>query len=201
MSCFADNMVWNIFFAISSVCIIMTILFIFWYYKKTKDFSKLNSIFLAGIVLAGFWVILPSNVYLMDYSSNKLIGVLEMIGITLVNVMQMFSTDLDSKELLHSINDVSFVLKEEYLFVMSLLCTIAPIMLVGTVISILLRLSSKCQYILNFYRDTYIFSDLNERSLVLATDIKKSNRSAAIVFTDVLEKDGELFFDLLTRAK
>lgn len=201
MSCFAENKIWNVFFAISSVCILVTILLIFSCYKKTKDLSKLVSIILVGIVCAGFFGILPSNVSLMDYSSNKIIGVFETIGITFVNVMQMFSTDLDSKDLLQSINEVPFAFKEEYLFMMSFLCTIAPIMLVGAVISIFLSLSSKFRYILNFYRDIYIFSDLNERSLVLATDIKKSNKRATVVFTDVIEKDDELFYDLSSRAK
>lgn len=45
-----------------------------------------------------------------------------------------------------------------------------------------------------------MFSALNDRSLALASDIRKNHKKAMIIFTDILEREEETFFDLSGKA-
>ena len=52
-----------------------------------------------------------------------------------------------------------------------------------------------------FFNEIYIFPELNEKSLALATDIKQSHRTAKIVFADVFENNDEVTYELIERAR
>ena len=52
-----------------------------------------------------------------------------------------------------------------------------------------------------YFRDVYVFSELNEKSFALANDIKNKNKKATIVFTDVFDDDEEKMYELIERTK
>ncbi len=64
----------------------------------------------------------------------------------------------------------------------------------GTFSILDIELGGQCNY-------HCVFSKLNERSLVLANDIKAKNKKAVIVFTDVFEENEESTFELIEEAK
>ena len=78
---------------------------------------------------------------------------------------------------------------------------VAPLFTFGFVLSFVKNLSARLRYLGVFFRDAYIFSELNEKSLALASDIKKNNKRAALVFTDVFDSEGETVYELIDRAK
>ncbi len=88
-----------------------------------------------------------------------------------------------------------------YLAVASLLMVLAPALTFGVVLSFFGNLSSTFRYLLSYFKDTYIFSELNERSLALAADIRRQNSGIALVFTDVFEPDGDNAYEMQERAR
>ena len=48
-----------------------------------------------------------------------------------------------------------------------------------------------------YFKDVYIFSELNDKSIVLASDIKSRHKKSAIVFTDVFEDNEEKIYELI----
>ncbi len=77
----------------------------------------------------------------------------------------------------------------------------APILTSVFVLSLFKNAISYLRYYLNFFRDVYVFSALNERSTALAQDIMKNHPSAKVIFTDVASEDDEAVADLFETAK
>ncbi len=92
-------------------------------------------------------------------------------------------------------------LADAYNVVASVLFVAAPILTFGAVLSFFENLTARRRYFFGFFRDAYIFSELNERSLTLARSLKKHDRKCVIVFTDVFKKSDEQTFELIEQAK
>lgn len=70
-----------------------------------------------------------------------------------------------------------------------------------SVLSLFRNFYAKLRYFFGYHRDVYVFSELNDKSLVLANDIKSQNPKATIVFTDVFEDNDESSFEMMEEAK
>lgn len=82
----------------------------------------------------------------------------------------------------------------------SFLYFVAPLLTFSFVLSFFKQVTAYGRYLLSYFKDVYIFSELNEGSLALATDITK-NKKAVIVFTDVFEQNEETSFEIVDKAK
>ncbi len=76
----------------------------------------------------------------------------------------------------------------------------APILTVDYVLSFFKNISSYRKLWWRFFRDLYVFSELNERSLALAQSIVKKDKKNVIVFADVFDKNEERSFELMDEA-
>lgn len=97
----------------------------------------------------------------------------------------------------------------------AVLYTFAPLLTFGVILSFFKNVSAYRKYLFSFWKETHVFSELNEKSLALAKSIDDLNnkvgegesrryklfRKALIVFTDVLYKDDEENINLLEEAK
>lgn len=196
-------MIWNVCFVLMCLCMVAAILIavILSVKRKAKGFLKPFNIVMLGVFFAVLMGVFPTN-YVELQGTTCCMGVFfEALALSLVNVLQVFSVDMDGKELLSAISEQSFVLNKPYVFIISVLSAIAPLMTVGVIISVIAKFNAHVKYALGYRKPAYIFSELNERSLTLATDIKNNHKEAMIIFTDVLEKEEELFFDLSNKAK
>lgn len=64
---------------------------------------------------------------------------------------------------------------------------IAPVLTFGVILSFFRDISAYIKYRCVYFKEVYIFSELNEKSLALAGDIKDKNTKAAIVFAGVVD--------------
>lgn len=77
----------------------------------------------------------------------------------------------------------------------------APLFTFGFVLSFFKNLRSRWLLACYTKRDVYVFSDMNEKSLVLAKDLKSHDARRVIVFCDVFESDEEQAGELLVQAR
>lgn len=68
---------------------------------------------------------------------------------------------------------------------MSLLCFFCPFLSIGYLLSFFTRIREKLRLFLAYFKDIYVFSELNPKSLALAQDISADNPKAHIIFTGV----------------
>lgn len=85
--------------------------------------------------------------------------------------------------------------------IMSVMIIAAPVFTFGFLLSFFKNLNSMLRFSLRKRADIYMFTELNEKSLVLAKDIKKNGNRRVIVFCDVFEDDDERSGEMLAQAK
>lgn len=79
---------------------------------------------------------------------------------------------------------------------------IAPLFTASMVLSFFKNACATIRYHLGAFRDIYLMSELNERSVALAEDILLQKRfRPQILFADVFEKEEEENFELVSRAR
>ena len=101
---------------------------------------------------------------------------------------------------LDRIREYSYTLNEplatSYFLLSALVYIISPLLTFGAVLSIFKNVSALVRYYTHFFSETCIFSELNERALILAESIKENHPKTLIVFTDVYEETGEVSGEL-----
>ena len=194
---------WNTAIILIWLCIFFTIVAVTIVCQKKKTgIAKPISIIFAGMLLAVYIGIFPGNYVSANYSDNDFIRFTETFFISIADLIQVFTANNNVKELLETIRShESFFLQQAYIFTMSIMCTVAPLLTIGTLISILMSLSAGRRYLFSFFKAVYIFSELNDRSIVLASDIKNNHPNSMIVFTDVVDHEDETSLELSNRAK
>lgn len=195
-------MLWNICFPLSLLILAAgTVLSIRFFRQKDKQdndtlgfFAMAIAVFLSAGIM--FFALEYSNAYYEQPGgifNAMLLAVRDTIGIFVVDGDFSFFGDNMQGMLSELIPIASSV--------MTMLVIAAPLFTFGFLLSFFRNLNSHIRFELHRRADLYVFTELNEKSVVLAKDIKKNHARAGIVFCDVFENDEERFGDLLIVAK
>lgn len=164
---------------------------------KKKDYNLFNSLF-AGVFAASFFMFMPVHISTAELS---VLGCLRAILLSVFNSMQVFTFGCEFSLVSENLVNCPQWLNIIFQVWVSMIFVLAPVFTLGFVLSLFKNASANLRYWGAFMRDVYIFSELNEKSLILADNIKSNNRFATIVFTDVFEGDEESSYELIGRAK
>ena len=74
-----------------------------------------------------------------------------------------------------------------YMRLLLLVQVLAPVLALGVVLSFFRNISAYSRYLRGFFRDTYVFSGVNAKSLALAADLRKNHPKACLVFAAVAD--------------
>ncbi len=148
-------------------------------------------------------VLLYAPIFWNSYQGYRL-GVIESFVETVLisfNAMiKLFVADGDFENVMTALLDESQSVYLGYRIMMSILFVMAPLMTFGFVLSFFKNLSARLRFATSLKKEVVVFSELNERSLILARNLsEKSGR--LLVFTDVFERDEEHTYELLEKAK
>ncbi len=193
---------WLCFFimSISCVLVIPTISFVFSKTEKTKKFSLgwVKSSLL-GVGIAAVLMFLPIH---YSTSDESLAGVLRAFLLSVFNSMQVFALGCEFGVVEEGLEYCPDSLDSIYQAWVAVVYFVAPLFTVGFVMSFFKNFFAYIKYLLSYFKDVYVFSELNEKSLVLAQDIKTKHTNAAIVFTDVFDsEEDENSYELRETAK
>lgn len=195
-------MYWNVFFGIAVVLIAAAIAAAAVIGKKahmrTNRVITPYNVVLAGVFLATLILLLPVYYSVCEGAQGR---VLKTALFALHAAFQVFTIDADTSVILENISGDIGGIAPVYSAVVSVLYVVAPILTFGFLISFFKNASAYCQFFLQRRKDLYVFSELNERSLTLAADIKKEHPKCAFVFTDVFENNEEESYERIGRAK
>jgi hypothetical protein len=137
--------------------------------------------------------------YVLEESSGY--GVCRAILLSIFNSIQIFAGGCEFAVIREGLELCPSGINIIYQIWAAILLVLAPIFTFGFVLSLFKNLSANVKYVASFFNDVYIFSELNEKSLVLAKDIKFNNKDSVIVFTDVFEANEESSFELIEESK
>ena len=193
---------WLSCFLVSIGCLFIAVFFSLWENGKGKLAKKRKiSLFhclFAGVFVAAVLMFLPIH---CEGTEDTLFGLWRAFLLSVFHSMQVFTIGCDfgvvkgSMEFCPDWLDVGYQVWAATLFVL------APVFTFGFVLSLFKNLSAHLKYRFSNKKETYVFSELNEKSLVLAKDIKAKSKKALIVFTDVFRENRESTYELIEKAE
>ena len=173
-------------------------------HTKWKHAVTLRRVLFFGTALSAFSICMPY--YLLQFGTDLKSGeVWSAISISVQHMLRLFALDGEFIGLLFEMNELAdFSLRSLYIVLSATICLLAPLLTFTVLLSFLKNFTSKARYSFNFFRETLVFSDLNEKSLAMAKSLaeRKScfSRRPLIVFTDILDKHEEEHYELIAEA-
>ena len=166
--------------------------------RKKSVLSPLHGLII-GVFLSALLLLLPA--YGQEYAGRN-DAALKTWTSSLHHAFQLFTLDADRQFIMDAGRQATWQGRAaNRLLILDLI--FAPALTFSFVISFFKNASGHIRYVLRFFTDAYVFSELNDRSLALAKSIKnsKAHRWATIVFTDVFASEDESSFELIEEAK
>jgi len=178
----------NIFFILSVLIFlcgsVLTVYVIF--QKKIKSSFY---IFFATVFFTGVSIFMP--IYLNYFAGEKgfVFWVLKSLLISIHNSIRLFIVDGEYNIVQDFILEDGGVLAQAYGIFAAIIYVIAPMLTFGFILSIFGNILFRIKFMFSGRKELYFFSELNERSLTLARDLKNNNwKNRIIVFTNVKEE-------------
>jgi len=179
---------------LSLICFVAVAVFSAVVSSVAKRRYNIFNLLLVGTVVASMLMFIP--IHAANNESLKRIFML-----SLFNTIQLFTAGCDFISIPEALANCPALCISAYKTWASILYVVAPLFTFGFVLSLFKNVFAYIRYIHSYFRDVYVFSELNEKSFALASDIKNNHRKAAIVFTDIFDEDEEKMYELLERTK
>lgn len=191
---------WIICFVISFLFVLATLV---WTvlgvknYSVRKIMSPINALIM-GVFLAVFVILIPPLCLQLQGEEGFF---MKLLSLDIVETLQIFTVNIGSEDILSNLRSAPESLNRAYAIYASIIFTIAPILTFGFIISLFKNALTQVSFWLQYRADTYILSELNEKSLMLAKDLRHNHPSSMIIFTNVNYEEGDELEDLVEGAK
>ena len=187
-------------FIISIICLVLPLLLSVSLnsYRKDRQKVKILNFLLVGTFLAN--LVMFFSIHIVD-AEGAFRGFFRSGLLAVFHSMQVFTIGCDFSVIKDGIMPCPDGLKTWYLLWASALYVLAPVFTFGFVLSLFKNLTAYLKYICAFFKDAYVFSQLNEKSMALARDLKEKHEHAVIVFTDVYQEAQDGMSELLEAAE
>lgn len=166
-------------------------------FAQAHHFTFFKILF-AGVFISALFLYFPA--YLLGAGADFW-GIWQAFLLSMLDAMQVLGGGGEFDTIQGGIGACPETLITFYQVWAATLFVLGPICTVGFVLSMIKNLSARIQYFCAYFKDVYIFSELNDRSLALAADIRGKEKKAAIVFTNVSVSSGENADALAEEAK
>ncbi len=166
--------------------------------KKTGKIFNPFHVLAVGVAVSAFLYFLPFYFSVLEQNGFR---VFKGILLALHNVIRLFVIDFNYFEFLQMLPKLDGWVQTAYSVAWAVVCVIAPLLTFGAILSLFKNLTAKLKFFTSYFKDAYVFSELNEKSIALAADVKANHKKAILVFADVFEKNEERAFELVKEAK
>lgn len=182
-------MIWDICFY---VALAITVIFTVWSVsvaKHRKEFNKnvdVIILFAVGAFLSATIVFIPIYNQVIPGDSSS---VIKTLLIAVHNAIRLFVVDADYQFIIDNVNSVQRVITPWYTLYVCLLYVACPVCTFGVILSFFKNVSAIVRLIFAYFNPLFVFSQLNEKTLALATDLKNNEKRRVIVFCNVNAED------------
>ena len=197
-------MKWTICFIFASLILVASIvLAVVFSSKKFKGntFIKPITLFIIGVFLSGVFMLYPVNFQLIATSGSQFINFIKCLAISIYDTLGLFVINGQFERITLSLIGVEGFIGSAYPVLASIIFVIAPILTFGFILSFFKNVASYLSYFIGFNKPVYAFSELNDYSVALATDIAKNHKNAILVFTGVAGLDETYALSLQEKLK
>ncbi len=192
-------MIWNIGIYLSGAVFLVTIVIILLTARKNNSIKIENKLtfLMGGIAVSAIFFFFPIcyTIY-QGGASGLFISIFE----TVHNVLLLFVVCGDLGLISESVVDLEPGLRTAYEVFGAFFVTFSPLLTFGAVLSLFKNALMYQKFLMHYFSDAYIFSELNEKSLALAESLKDADKKCLLIFTDVFENEEERSYELGNNA-
>jgi len=190
-------MVWEGCLCLSLVVFILTVSIMIFVRNSRRRVQSFR-IFIGGVFLSSVILFMP--IYLEIFQGEGLHG-LKALLVSVHHTFRLFVVDGEFTFVIDNTKSLNGWLDFAYSLLLAVFHVLAPILTFGFVLSFFKNLSTYVTYLLHYFSNVYIFSELNAKSLELAKSLKKNDKRRFIIFTEVFDKNDEVSFELIEEAQ
>ena len=121
--------------------------------------------------------------------------------ISMHNAIRLFIVDGEFDIINDNVTGGTASVATPYSMLAAVIFVLAPVLTFSVVLSLIKNAYAYAAYIFSYFRDIYVFSELNDESIALAESIRKNHPKARIVYTDVFESNDETSYELVQKAR
>ena len=191
-------MIWYTFWWLAVIAIFCSLTFAIILSKNKRAKAKPIAVLFAGVFISAVLLIFP--IYKISFNSDWG-STIKALVISVQNTIQFFTADSDFALITDNIVELSGWLKEAYSLLGAFLIIVSPLLTFGFVLTFFRGLSARIKHFLRLPRETYVFSEINSRSVSLAESICQEKRKSIIAFTNAPKEDDKIDDDLLNRVR
>ncbi len=165
---------------------------------KQKKFANMIYISVGGIFVSAMLLFYP---FTLDVLRGTIAYPIVAVILSAHNAIRLFIVDCSLEEFITTADNISEVLANLCIWLASFLYIIAPLLTAGAAFTLFKSLISRASLFFGRNKDAYIFSELNNKSLALAKDIRQHDPTCMLVFTDVYSENNEISCEQTEAAK
>lgn len=155
-----------------------------------------------GVFLSAICLFIPAYaVELEGATSTPLANGLMVFLLSVHNTIRLLIVDGEFSIITAFTSVHAGALEGAYNVFASAIFVLAPVLTFGVVLSFFQNITAWRKYLFGYFKDVYVFSEINEKSLSLAYSLKANDKKRVIVFTDVFKGNDEISHERVERAK
>ena len=171
-----------------------------YFYNTQKGHRAINGLTIMTVCFFCSAVSIFIPIYKHIFCGDRAV-IVKTLLLSIHNAIRLFIVDGEFTIIQDYVDYDNSYLSTIYSVVAAILFVVAPVLTFGFVLSLLKNISYVFKLFFRKKDDIYIFSELNEKSISLARDIKRKNDKCTIMFTDVYEDGEERLSELVESAK
>ena len=162
--------------------------------KRQMMITPLNVMF-AGVLMTAVLLFFPA--YWAEQEGDAF-QLLKALMLSVYSAVRLFAFDSDHDVIREMITGE---IAPVYTAFVSVVMVAAPMLTFSFVLSFFNELVSYGRLLLGYFSPVFVFSELNDKSLALAADIRRENKHVRLVFTEVFEPSEDTGFEQQEQAR
>ena len=160
-------------------------------------FKSIN-VLIVSVFVSATSLFIP--IYYEIFSGDSL-SWMKTVLISMHNAIRLFIVDGEFDIINDNITGSTVSLATPYSMLAAVIFVLAPILTFSVVLVLIKNVYAYVAYVFSYFRDIYVFSELNDESIALAESIRKNHPKAKIVYTDVFESNDEKSYELMQKGR
>lgn len=149
-------------------------------YRRTRFTTPFNMLF-CGVLLAAIFLFIP--IYSRMFAGESFQRIKSVL-LSVYTTIRLFLVDGEFAAVTEFTDGLSDWIRAAYSIYAAVIFVLAPFLTFGFVLTFFKNILAYQYYLAGYFKEVYIFSELNEKSLVLSESLKRNNSSRMIVFAN-----------------
>lgn len=167
------------------------------YRVRNVRFKSLN-ILIVSVFISASTLFIP--IYSRIFQGDSLSWIKTFL-ISIHNAIRLFIVDGEFDIIDNNITGNVGGIAAPYTILAAVIFVLAPLLTFSAALSLIKNAHAYISYFFSYFRDIYVFSELNDESIVLAESVIEKDPRARIIYTDVFEKNEEISYELVQKAR